>query len=239
MVAPHRRLPIVALVVAGACLGAPAVAVKAFAQAPAAQSPAAPEPAMDDGQQEAAPTAPAPVSWRASVALGEPWGGRLRNGVKLPPEGPDWFTWDPLPAHSPSRGWRRWGTDGLIRTLMKVLREYRSAHPDAPRVGVGDLSRELGGPFWERNGGRIHSSHQNGLDADVYYPRRDGRERAPRTPRDVDERLAQDLIDRFVAAGAVKVFVGPRLRLRGPRRIVSELVLHDDHMHVRIPRPPE
>ena len=236
---PHRRVLTVALVVAGICLGTSAVAVTASAQTPEAQSPAAPEPALDDGQHAAAPTSPMSISWRTSVAFGQPWAGRLQNGVKLPPEGSDWFSWDPLLAHSPNRGWRRWGTDGLIRTLMKVLREYRSAHPTAPRVGVGDLSRELGGPFWERNGGRVHSSHQNGLDVDVYYPRRDGRERTPHAPRVVDELLAQDLVDRFVDAGAAKVFVGPRLDLSGPRRIVSKLVLHDDHMHVRIQRPPE
>jgi murein endopeptidase len=239
VVAPQRRALTVALVASGVCLGAAAVAVTASAQAPEAQSPAAPEPALDDGQQEAAPAEAVSISWRASRALGDPWDGRLQHGVQLPPEGPDWFSWDPLLARDPNRGWRRWGTDGLIRTLIKVLREYRSAHPTAPRVGVGDLSRELGGPFWELNGGRVHSSHQNGLDADVYYPRRDGRERSTDAPREVDERLAQDLVDRFVAAGAVKVFVGPRLRLHGPRRIVSKLVLHDDHMHVRIPRPPE
>ena len=63
-------------------------------------------------------------------------------------------------------------------------------------------------------------SHQNGLDADVYYPRRDGRERARGAPRMVDQRLSQDLVDRFVAAGARYVFTGPSLSLRGPRRIV-------------------
>jgi hypothetical protein len=30
------------------------------------------------------------------------------------------------------------------------------------------------------------------------------------------------------------VFVGPHVGLRGPRRIVQPLRLHDDHMHVRI-----
>ena len=235
MVASRRCLT-VALVVASACLW---TFVTASAQAPRAKSFAAPEPAVDDGQQEDVPISPASISWHASVALGEPWDGRLLNGVKLPAEGPGWFSWDPILGQIPNRAGRRWGTDALIRTLLKVLREYRSANPTAPRVGVGDLSRTPGGPFTRRYGGIGHSSHQNGLDVDVYYPRRDGRERTPHAPREVDELLAQDLVDRFVAAGAVKVFVSPRLELSGPRRIVSKLVLHDDHMHVRIPRPPE
>ena len=40
------------------------------------------------------------------------------------------------------------------------------------------------------------------------------------------------LVDRFVAWGATKVFVGPELRLRGPRNVVIPLIHHDDHLHV-------
>lgn len=204
--------------------------------APAQDPPAAP-------QQEPAPEAtpdPAepqdrPIEYRRSRALGLPYrNGRLRNGVKLPRDGRDYFTWDPVLKRSPNRGWRRWGTDHLIRTLLLVLREHRLAHPGAPRVGIGDLSRPRGGEFGARFGGLGHLSHQNGLDVDIYYPRWDGIERRPHRPDLVDEELAQDLVDRFVAAGAQKVFVGPRLRLKGPRRVVVKLVHHDDHLHVRL-----
>jgi hypothetical protein len=102
-------------------------------------------------------------------------------------------------------------------------------------VGVGDLSRPRGGDFGARFGGIGHASHQNGLDVDVYYPRRDRRERPPRVPAQIDRRLAQELVDRFVAAGAAKVFVGPNTRLRGPPAIVEVLPFHhDNHMHVRL-----
>jgi hypothetical protein len=121
-----------------------------------------------------------------------------------------------------------------VRTLLRVLAEHRSAHPDAARVGVGDLSRPLGGDFGPRFGGIGHASHQNGLDVDVSYPRRDGREAPPGRPRDVDRALAQDLVDRFVRAGATKVFVGPGLGLRGPKRVVQPLIHHHDHLHVRL-----
>ena len=53
-------------------------------------------------------------------------------------------------------------------------------------------------------------------------------------PSEVDQALAQDLVDRFVAAGAQKIFVGPHLHLHGPPGVVVPLVYHDDHMHVRI-----
>ena len=75
---------------------------------------------------------------------------------------------------------------------------------------IGDISFEDGGPMDE------HVSHQNGLDVDVYYPRLDGELRAPTETDQIDTRLAQDLLDRFVAAGAQMVFVGYSTGLHGP-----------------------
>lgn len=170
---------------------------------------------------------------RSSIAVGTPQRGALVNGVQLPPEGEHFFTWDFPKRRAPSRPWRRWGTDRTIARTLEVLAAFRAANPGAPRVGVADISRPRGGPFGERFGGLGHASHQNGLDADLIYPRRDRVEAAPRKPRQVDRRLSQDLVRRFVRAGAKYVFVGPRLRLGGPRRIVQRLVHHDDHLHVR------
>ena len=115
-----------------------------------------------------------------------------------------------------------------------MLTAFVAAHPDAPRIGIGDLSRPNGGDFGPRYGRPGHVSHQNGLDADVLYPRKDGTERRATKPSQVDRELAQDLVDRFVAAGASKVFVGPHLNLKGPRNVVVPLIYHDDHLHVRI-----
>jgi murein endopeptidase len=182
-----------------------------------------------------APARPARPSRAPSLALGTATAGRLRHGRLLPASGPGFVTWDPVLARRPNRAWRRWGTDRLVRVVQTVLADYRRAHPTAPPVLVGDLSRRHGGVFDRRFGGLGHRSHQNGLDVDLYYPRRDRRLREPRTPGQVDRRLAQDLVDRFVAAGAQLVFVGPRVRLRGPRRVVQPLVHHDDHLHVRLP----
>jgi murein endopeptidase len=179
-----------------------------------------------------------PIGWRVSRAVGLPWHGRLVRGVQLPAEGPDWFTWDPVYNRAGDRGWRRWGTDVLVRTVIGVLRRYRTADPEAPRVGIMDLSRPHGGWFGRAYGGLGHSSHQNGLDADVMYPRRDERERRPFRVAQVDRERAQDLVDAFVAAGAQRIYVGPHLGLHGPKSVVIPLVYHDDHLHVRIPPPP-
>lgn len=177
---------------------------------------------------------PEPIRWRRSRAVGLPFAGRLQRGVQLPAEDARFFTWDPIRKTAPNRPWRRWGTDRLVETLLDVLGDFQDAHPDAPRVGIGDLSRPHGGDFGPRFGYPGHASHQNGLDADLYYPRRDRRERAPLTAAQVDRELAQDLVDRFVRAGAQYVFVGPGTGLRGPHRVVQAIPHHDNHLHVRL-----
>ncbi|MBN1530439.1 MAG: penicillin-insensitive murein endopeptidase [Thermoleophilaceae bacterium] len=179
-----------------------------------------------------APAGPRPIRWRRSAALGSPAGGKLVRGVRLPAEGRRFLTWDPVLKRSPNRPWRRWGTDRLVRLLLRVARDHGGAHPDAPRLAIGDLSRPHGGDFGVRFGPIGHASHQNGLDADVYYPRSDGRERAPRGAWQIDRRLSQELVDRFTAAGAAVVFVGPSTGLTGAR--ASVLANHDNHLHVRL-----
>ncbi|MFL6188250.1 MAG: penicillin-insensitive murein endopeptidase [Actinomycetes bacterium] len=174
------------------------------------------------------------IVWRRSRALGKPSHGRLVRGVQLPAFGTHFVTVDPVSGTSPNLAWRRYGTDRLVRVLLEVAGAYAAAHPDAPRLVVGDLSRPRGGRFGREFGGDGHRSHQNGLDVDAFYPRRDGRERIPARVGQVDRRLAQDLVDRFVRAGARHVFVGPRTRLHGPSKVVMTLANHDDHLHLRI-----
>jgi murein endopeptidase len=174
------------------------------------------------------------IRWRRSVAVGDPAAGRLLRGVRLPSEGDHFYTWDPVKRRSPNRSWRRWGTDRLVRVLLEVAREYHKAHPGARRMAIGDLSRPRGGDFGPQFGYIGHASHQNGLDADIYYPRADGRARAPRYASQIDRGLSQELVDRFVAKGAVVIYVGPNTGLRGPPGVVVPLVNHDNHLHVRV-----
>jgi Penicillin-insensitive murein endopeptidase len=155
-----------------------------------------------------------------SIAAGATNRGRLINGVQLPASGPDWLALSPPD--------NRWTTDRMLAYLLAVLRDYRIANPGAPQVMIGDLSLPYGGQF------AGHVSHQNGLDADVFYPRLDRSLQAPRRVADVDRGLAQDLVNRFVAAGAQFAFVGPHVGLGGPAGIVQVLKNHDDHVHVRI-----
>jgi murein endopeptidase len=178
----------------------------------------------------------APIEWRDSEAVGEPEAGSLVRGVKLPAAGGAYFTWDPVQKERPNREWRRFGTDDLVRTTLDVVRGFHRDHPNV-RVGIGDLSRPRGGDFGPQYGFIGHATHQNGLDVDVYYPRLDRRERVPKRVDQVDLELSQELVDRFVAAGAETIYVGPNTPLTGPPGIVQPATNHDNHLHARIPNP--
>jgi Penicillin-insensitive murein endopeptidase len=181
-------------------------------------------------ERTAAP-GPVRVEWRHATSVGVQYAGRLVDGTQLPVEGPDWVTWNPATDSSPNLPNRLYGHERTIQTIIAVLAGYHTAHPDAPRVVVGDISF--------RHGGRMdqHVSHQNGLDVDVYYPRLDRRLSAPVATNQIDRDLAQDLLDRFVAAGAKIVFVGYVTGLRGASGVVVPYPHHENHMHVRFPAP--
>jgi hypothetical protein len=170
------------------------------------------------------------IEWRNATSFGLPWSGSLIDGTQLPVEGPDWVTWNPVTDKVPNEPSRLYGNERTLRTILSVIEAYRAANPRAPRVVVGDISFKDGGPM------DAHVSHQSGLDVDIYYPRLDGALREPRLPRAVDRRLSQDLLDRFVAAGAQMVFVGFSTGLHGPAKVVIPYPNHENHMHVRFPR---
>jgi murein endopeptidase len=222
-----------------AALALPAVLLAATQEdPPAAEQPPQPLPPVATMTPAPLPpvATPTPSPMPPSRAVGLPYRGRLVNGRLLPLEGEGFATWDPILKRVGNRSWRRWGTDRLLRTLRAVLAEYARRHPDAQPVLVGDLSRPGGGDFGPRFGGIGHASHQNGLDADVYYPRLDGRLRRARRPAQVDRAAAQELVDLFLRADPEYVFVGPSLGLRGPRGVVEPLTHHDDHLHLRLRR---
>ncbi len=172
------------------------------------------------------------VDWHHATSVGLPYDGHLVDGTQLPIDGPDWVTWDPVTDSVPNQPRRLYGNERTIHAILSVVTAYHAAHPDAPRVVIGDISREGGGPMTDE-----HVSHQNGLDVDVYYPRLDRELRAPVESDQIDRRLAQDLLDRFVAAGAQMIFVGYSTGLSGPSGVVIPYANHEYHMHVRFPPP--
>jgi murein endopeptidase len=239
-VIPFRRLALLLPVVVAALTAAALALPSASEEQPPRPAPG-PPPTVE-AEPPPPPLLPSPepeprpqIRWRRSAAVGDPAAGRLIRGVRLPVESEHHFTWDPVKRRSPNRWWRRYGTDRLVRMVLSVVREYAAAHPGAPRLGIGDLSRPRGGDFGPQFGYIGHASHQNGLDVDVYYPRADGRERAPRYASQIERALSQDLVDRFIAKGASTIFVGPSTGLTGPSGRVVPLINHDNHLHVRIP----
>ena len=171
------------------------------------------------------------IAWHHAQSLGLPYGGRLVDGTQLPVQGPDWVTWDPITDSVPNLPNRLYGNEHTIRTILSVTHAYRVAHPNAARVVIGDISRTTGGQMDD------HLSHQNGLDVDVYLPRVDRHLSAPTASAQIDHRLAQALLDRFVEAGAQMIFVSPSTGLHGPAGVVMSWPGHDYHMHVRFPPP--
>jgi penicillin-insensitive murein endopeptidase len=169
------------------------------------------------------------IAWHRASSLGLPYSGRLVDGTQLPLNGPDWVTWNPITDTAPNLPKRLYGNEHTIHAIITVTRVYRARHRHAPKVVIGDISREGGGPMDD------HASHQNGLDVDVYFPRLDRKLRAPTSHRAIDFRLSQDLLDGFLRAGAQAIFVGSSTGLRGPSGVVMPWPNHDYHMHVRFP----
>jgi hypothetical protein len=172
------------------------------------------------------------IEWHHATSVGLPYDGRLIDGTQLPLSGPDWVTWDPVTNRVPNKPNRLYGNEHTIHSILSVVKQYRAANPHAPRVVVGDISLKGGGPMTDE-----HVSHQNGLDVDIYYPRLDRTLREPLQPGQIDRRLAQDLLDRFLAAGAQMILVGYSTGLHGPAGVVLPYADHENHMHIRFPPP--
>ncbi len=166
-----------------------------------------------------------------SRAIGKPWNGRLACGVQLPVATVDYTTWDNALQRPLNRPWRRWGTEKLVVRVERIAADYRARY--GTRVVIGDLSRPRGGRFGREFGGDGHASHQNGLDVDIYYPRRDRLDLPPFRRRDVDRRRAQWLVNRAARDAQIQ-FIGPNVGLRRTSRRVHYLGNHDNHLHLRI-----
>ena len=171
------------------------------------------------------------VEWRDSHALGTANDGSLVNGVRLPRR-PRLLHLQPGDAAPPGGAERTWGTATLVRQILGLGAWWERAHHRAPRLGIGDLSLEHGGPFTGPVVG--HASHENGLDVDIRLVRKDGSEAAA-TASTYNRELTQAVVDHLVAHGASLILKGPSLNLYGPPGVVVTWPNHDDHIHVRFP----
>ena len=129
------------------------------------------------------------MKWRDSRAVGTPNAGSLENGVRLPSSGAGYYTYNPATQAAPGRlrphlGHRAAGARG-----DRPRGVVGADAPEAAALGIGDLSRETGGPFTGPVVG--HQSHQNGLDVDIRLVRRDGARGGRGRPSTYDRALTQ------------------------------------------------
>lgn len=122
------------------------------ADKPAAKKKPPPKPSPIARELFGAATESAPLAARA---IGSYAKGCLAGGVSLPISGPDWQ------VMRLSRN-RNWGTPRLLDYLERLASDAR-ALDGWPGLLVGDMSQPRGGPML--NG---HTSHQVGLDADIW-----------------------------------------------------------------------
>jgi LysM repeat protein len=182
-----------------------------------------------------------------SESVGEVDDGSLVNGVALPTH----------PGFEVRRRERSFMTVDAAEHLMRAFDGLRERDAEAPRVLIGDASREHGGPLDQ------HRSHQSGRDVDIHYFARRCREVCgPRhlRPEDLDADRQWRLIEPWLRGGLVEyVFIDHALqeplyeaaRRAGATRaelsrwfqwprppevrfgLIRHVPSHADHMHVR------
>jgi murein endopeptidase len=114
------------------------------------------------------------VDANPSKAKGQPNSGSLEGGINLPDEGEGYYHYigrDPVDRDD-------WGTLALINMIEGGGRWWQDLGHYSPRIGIGDMSLKEGGPFTNYYDPTEldHESHQNGLDVDVRYVRKDNLE---------------------------------------------------------------
>lgn len=193
---------------------------------------------------------------RASEPVGYYSAGKLNSGVNLPESGPGYMRL----FLQRNRGW---GTEEMISMIIKSSADMNKKFPNMDRLQVGDISKNGGGDVSD-----LHSSHQNGQDADLTYYRKNQIEQSShyingfsenmvinnRLSKNFDTARNWEFIKRLHEHGEVqRIFVDPIIKKELCRfaRTRNELIRYDDilrslrhlenhgdHMHVRLKCPP-
>lgn len=202
-------------------------------------------------------TLSAEADYLASDPIGYYSDGLLKNGVRLPDEGPGYMH---LFLHR-NRGW---GTQEMIDLITKSAESMDKKFPKVDRLQVGDISQEGGGPVTD-----LHDSHQNGLDVDLTYYRTNKIEQSPshingfaelmvvrgKISKNFDSARNWQFLKTLHANGDVqRIFMDPVIKKEICRyaRSVKESAVHlevlrslrpypnhQEHMHVRLKCPPD
>lgn len=125
------------------------------------------------------------VASLGSFSVGHAHTGFLVNGVRMP-SGDEWTVG--VPQHA-------WGTEETVANLIYCIRQVAAAFPNTPRVILGSLSPEHGGPA------PPHKSHRTGRDVDIYLYRLPGfgdRWNKTATAEDLDRARTWALMRAFI-----------------------------------------
>jgi penicillin-insensitive murein endopeptidase len=258
-----RRL-ILSLVLALSCGTVAAETVTGPAKRAAATPVATPKPAKPAAPKKAQPklpparelfgaaTTPAPLATRS---IGSYAKGCLAGGISLPINGPDWQ------VMRLSRN-RNWGTPELLDYLERLASDAR-ALDGWPGLLIGDMSQPRGGPMLTG-----HTSHQIGLDADIWLTPMPDRILSPqeredmtavsmlKDPFNVDPAIFTTLQMKLIRRAAsypqvARIFVHPAIKKAlcehakeiGPDTSWLAKVRpwwnHHYHFHVRLKCPPD
>lgn len=168
---------------------------------------------------------------------GSYYAGKLEGSVNLSDRGPGYVHnrgGDPVDGDD-------WGSLALLSCLETVGREWEATGRE---LNVNDLSQRGGGRF------RPHRSHQNGLDVDLRYVRRDGKSYPldiRRDPEAYDQAATQALMKLILDACDVEVIFADLAPQGGLGFDHDELGAkpgkllycagHSNHFHLRL-KPP-
>ncbi len=171
------------------------------------------------------------------VAHGSPNNGWLEKPYNIVDQGTGYY------RYNTEADTDDWGTLELIYMIEAAGREWHSHNMNAAKFGINDLSygdlstMTFGGP-WPNSD---HWSHQNGLDVDVRYVRKDGNPiglNIEDNPQDYDTAATSTLFNRFIRNGRVDIIIADTANLGN---ISWSGIIHDDdhddHFHLRIIDP--
>lgn len=128
----------------------------------------------DEAESEPETEASDPTQGKTEQATGFYSNGKLLSGLPLPLEG---FGF--LKIQRPRK--RHYSTHDLIEVIKLTAKMMKDTYPNGERLQIGDMSWQKGGTL------SSHKSHQNGLDADIAYFRKDRREQNPELNIPFDE----------------------------------------------------
>lgn len=148
-------------------------------------------------------------------------GDGTRIDTVLPAEGRGYTTYRREPG-----GADQFGRASTIRALQE-LGESWAARRNTPRIQIGDISRQGGGPF------PPHGAHQKGVEADLRPMTNNGIEEATNIhavnySHTITKELAQLIKEKFPNA---TIFFNDQRLISGG--LTKRLQGHDNHLHVR------